>query len=71
MGMKRILIIENNYEDDMKLEPQMFKRTEQDLRETLLRSSTLTMTMRNHHEEFVRYSGIMKREKPEPKKKII
>jgi hypothetical protein len=29
------------------------------------------MTMRNHHEEFVRYSGIMKREKPEPKKKII
>ena len=37
--VKRILTIENNYEDGMKLEPRILKRMEQGLRGTLLRSS--------------------------------
>ena len=37
--MKTTPTIENNYEDDMKLEPQLLKKTGQDLRETPLRSS--------------------------------
>ena len=38
MGKKRIPHNQNNNEDGMKLEPRIFKRTGQDLRETLLRS---------------------------------
>ena len=37
-GIKRIPHNRNNNEDGMKLEPRIFKRTGQDLRETLLRS---------------------------------
>ena len=38
---KRIPHNQNNNEDGMKLEPQVIKRTGQDLRETLLRSANV------------------------------
>ena len=49
--MKTISTIENNYEDGMKLETRIFKRTGQDLRETLLRSSNIENDKEKHLEE--------------------
>ena len=67
--VKRISTIKNNYEDDMKLEPWIFKRMDQDLREILLRSSKVEKDGENHH-ELLRYSG-MKIGKVEPTMKIF
>ena len=67
--VKRILTIENNYEDGMKLEPRIFQRTDQDLGEILLRSSNVENDDENHH-ELLRYSG-MKIGKVEPTMKIF
>ena len=39
---------QNNYEDVMKLEPRIFKRTGQDLRENLLRSSNIEIDKEKH-----------------------
>ena len=63
--VKRILTIENNYESGMKLEPRIFKRTDQDLRETLLQSSHYENDNEKHHHELLRHSG-MKNGKVEP-----
>ena len=68
--VKRILTIENNYEDGMKLEPRIFKRTDQDLGKILLRSSNVENDDENHH-ELLRYAGRIKRGKVEPKMKRI
>ena len=54
----------------MKLEPWIFKRMDQDLREILLRSSNVENDDENHH-ELLRYSGRIKRGKVEPKMKRI
>ena len=59
--VKRISHDRNKYGDGMKLEPRIFKRMEQDLRETLLRSSNVENDDENHH-ELLRYSGRMKSE---------
>ena len=53
MGMKRIPHNRNNYEDGMKLEPQIFKKTGQDLRETLLRSPNVENEDEKCHEELL------------------
>ena len=53
MGMKRIPHNRNNNEDGMKLEPRIFKRTGQDLRETLLRSSNVENEDEKCHEELL------------------
>ena len=53
----------------MKLEPWIFKRMDQDLREIRLRSSNVENDDENHH-ELLRYSG-KKIGKVEPTMKII
>ena len=52
MGIKRIPHNRNNNEDGIKLEPRIFKRTGQDLRETLHRSSNAENEDEKCHEEF-------------------
>ena len=64
MGKKRIAWLETIWEDGNKLEPWIFKRTDQDLGEILLRSSNVENDDENHH-ELLRYSG-MKIRKVEP-----
>ena len=54
----------------MKLEPRIFKRTDQDLGEILLRSSNVENDDENHH-ELLRYSERMKNKEVEPTMKII
>ena len=49
---KRIPHNQNNNEDGKKLEPRIFKRTGQDLRETLLRSPNGENEDEKCHEEF-------------------
>ncbi len=61
----------NNYEDGMKLEPWIFKRTDQDLGEILLRSSNVANDDAKHHHELVRHSGTMKNRKVESTMKRI
>ena len=61
MGKKRIARLETIWEDGNKLEPWIFKRTDQDLGEILLRSSNVENDDENHH-ELLRYSGRMKSE---------
>ena len=68
--VKRILTIENNYEDGIKLELRIFGRTGKDLRGILLRSSKFENDNEKHHHELLRYSG-MKIRKVEPTMKII
>ena len=51
--MKRIPHKRNTYEDGMKLEPRIFKKTGQDLRETLLRSSNVENEDEKCHEELL------------------
>ena len=53
MGMKIIPHNRNNNEDGMKLERRIFKRTGQDLRETLLRSLDVEKEDENCHEELL------------------
>ena len=50
---KRIPHNRNNYEDGMKLETRFFKKTGQDLRETLLRSSIVENEDVKCHEELL------------------
>ena len=50
--IKRIPHNRNNNEDGKKLEPRIFKRTGQDLRETLLRSPNVENEDEKCHEEF-------------------
>ena len=52
MGMKIIPHNQNNNEDGMKQEPRIFKRTGQNLRETLLRSPNVEGEDEKCHEEF-------------------
>ena len=52
-------------EDGNKLESRILKRMEQDLRETLLRSSNVDNGDEKHHFELLRHSG-MKNRKLEP-----
>ena len=58
------------WEDDIKLEPWILMRTEQDLEETLLLSSNVGNDDEKHHHELLRYSG-MKIRKVEPTMKRI
>ena len=65
MGKKRIARLETIWEDDNKLEPWIFKRTDQDLGEILLRSSNVENDDEKHHHELLRHSGTMKNRKVE------
>ena len=58
MGMKRIARLETIWEDGNKLEPWIFKRTDQDLGEILLRSSNVENDDEKHNHELLRYSGM-------------
>ena len=49
MGIKRIPHNQHNNEDGMKLEPQIFKKTGQDLREILLRSPNVENADEKNH----------------------
>ena len=70
MGKKRIARLETIWEDGNKLEPWIFKRTDQDLGEILLRSSNVENDDEKHHQELLRHSG-MKIRKVEPTMKRI
>ena len=70
MGKKRITRLETIWEDGNKLEPWIFKRTDQDLGEILLRSSNVENDDEKHHHELLRHSG-MKIGKVEPTMKRI
>ena len=50
MGKKRILTLKNYYEDDMKLEPRIFEKTNQIWRKTLLRFKDENDDEEHHHE---------------------
>ena len=58
MGKKRIAWLETIWEDGNKLEPWIFKRTDQDLGEILLRSSNVENDDEKHHQELLRHSGM-------------
>ena len=60
------MTIKNNYEDGIKLELRIFKRTGKDLRGTLLRSSHAENDDEKHHHELLRYSERIKNEEIEP-----
>ena len=59
------------WEDGLKLELHIFKRTEQDLRENLLQSSNAENDDEKHHHVLLRYSERIKSEEVEPMMKRI
>ena len=69
--MKRIIIIENNYEDGLKLEPRIFKRTDMIWRKNSCSDLNAKNDDEKHHHESFRHSGRIKSEEIEPTMKRV